>query len=327
MRFLLSTSFLGTWTSSDPHPNKRPLSSNQSILLSRLRIIVITIVVGMHGDAEKINSSLKLPLGVIGTRLQLSVPGECARRIERYTRTVTEHSNATLSALPYILPAKYTLPLHKAVASSLNDSINSRSAPQTPRQIVTGQDSFPSIAFGRCAMVTQPPDKRQSLALAHLIPANQVPKFELGVSMGPDHLTKQTLFLLANGLIVPRRVGTIPTLARRISTILPKHFVPFNWIPKPFHLHVSLQPETSTIAEIPINFDTPLNSVVQLPDAPTSDAISALTNHLPTVLPINTLASVALSVQYRPPYRCTSSASFRCRHPLASYLGRHYCRK
>ena len=187
---------------------------------------------GMHGDAERINASLLVPLGIIGTRLQLSRPGDHARRIERYERTINEHSLSTLSSLPYILPQKYTLALHKSVASVLNDSINSRSDPLTPNEILSRPSANQHLAFGRCAMVTQPLDKRQSLAQTFFIPSNQVPKAELGVSMGPDALTASNLFLLANGLILPRRA----------ESILPPSFVPFNWTPKQYHMHLPLIP-------------------------------------------------------------------------------------
>ena len=48
--------------------------------------------------------------------------------------------------------------------------------------------------------------------------------------MGPDLLTGRTLFLLANGSIVPRR----PT------TPFPPYFIPFDWTPKPFVLRTPL---------------------------------------------------------------------------------------
>ena len=152
---------------------------------------------GMHGDAEHINASLLAPLGVIGTKLQLSRPGDHARRIERYERTINEHSLSTLSSLPYILPQKYTLALHKSVAAALNDSINSRSAPLTPNEILSRPSLTKHLTFGRCAMVTQPPDKRLTLAKIFSIPSNQVPKAELGVSMGPDALTASNLFSIS----------------------------------------------------------------------------------------------------------------------------------
>jgi hypothetical protein len=191
-------------------------------------------VTGLHGDAEKINNSLKVPLGAMGAALQLSLPGQHARRVERYTRTLNEHSLATLSELEYILPAKYTLSLHQSVAASMGDSINSRSNPLTPNEIVSHIPPFYSLPFGRCAMVSQPLDKRQHLASLFHIPYNQVPKAELGVSMGPDSTTKSTLFLIANGLIIPRKT----------DLIIPKSFIPFNWIPKEYTIRTSL-PEAS----------------------------------------------------------------------------------
>ena len=119
----------------------------------------------MHGDAERINAALKLPLGLVGTHLQLSLPGEHARRVERYTRTIYEHSSATLSSLPYVLPPKYSHFLHRSVGAELNKSINSRSAPRTPDEVVQGiKQSTASYPFGRSAMVTMHDDKRAAIA-------------------------------------------------------------------------------------------------------------------------------------------------------------------
>ena len=237
----------------------------------------------MHGDPEKINASLFVPLSTVGTKLQLSLPGAHAKRIERYERTINERSTATLSALPYWLPSKYTLFLHKAVASILNDSINTQSFPLTPNEIFTGRKQYrPSLRFGRSSMVSQAIDKRRTLANTYIVPINHIPKAEVGVSMGPDPFTGHTLFLLANGLIVPRR----------IRTILPASFVPFNWVAKEYHISSPSLPASTAdppVAELQIS---PQNSAIQLPDLPLREAISILTNQVPEALPQDTLASL-----------------------------------
>jgi hypothetical protein len=96
-------------------------------------------------------------------------------------------------------------------------------------------------------MVTQFIDKRNTLARTHHTAANAEPKAELGVCMGPDLLTGRTLFLLANGAIVPRR----PT------TPFPPHFIPFDWVPKPFVLRTPLPTSQPTDPTAPLS--TPAN--------------------------------------------------------------------
>lgn len=181
----------------------------------------------LHGDAENINRALHPSLAALGVRLVTSVPGGHAHRVERYIRTNNEQSAATLAGLSYILPAQYEHFLHRAVADSMNMIPNTRSAPLTPEEVFTGgHRSLPPVPFGSCAMVLQLPDKRATIARNDDISPKSVPKAELGVCMGRDPLSPTNfIFLLANGKILPRR---------RPTTLLPWHFVPFNWIKKDY---------------------------------------------------------------------------------------------
>ena len=246
----------------------------------------------MHGDAEKINASLIHFLGLLGIKLQLSLPGEHTRRIERYERTLSERSAATLSSLPYYLPAKYTLLLHRCIARIMNDSICTQSSPSTPNEVIgRPKPARASLAFGRCCIVAQHEDKRQALAKQHNLPLNQIGKAELGVSMGYDPISKHTLFLLANGLILPRRV----------RFVLPHSFVPFNWTAKEYYITQVL-----ATANLPSPPGSPnpdstqpihqLNPVVQLPNADPSTAIQSLTEHPPDTPPYHTLESTRTSI-------------------------------
>ena len=238
----------------------------------------------MHGDAEKVNASLLSALGLLGIKLQLSLPGEHAKRIERYERTLNERATATLSALCYYLPSKYTLPLHRSIAHTMNDSICTQSAPSTPNEIIGRPKPLRApLAFGRCCIVTQHEDKRQYIANQHNLPLNHIAKSELGVSMGYDPTSKHTLFLLANGLILPRR----------IRFTLPTSFTPFNWTAKEYHISQKLQP---TAPIIPPS----LNEVIQLPDIDPATAIQILTEHLPEALPHSALESIRTPAPLRP---------------------------
>ena len=214
--------------------------------------------------------------------------GEHAARVERSILTIRQLSISTLSSLPYHLPMKYTLYLHKAVAAARNSLINVRSSPSTPDELVRGQKPTRRVfPCGACCMVTQHMDKRTALARVHQTAPNIEAKAELGVCMGPDYLTGRTLFLLANGSIVPRR----PT------TPFPDYFIPFDWTPKQFILRATLPPtshpadaEASTQADAPVQPNIgvhPINTVVQLPNTPTTEAIATVTGLLPSPLPVD----------------------------------------
>ena len=106
--------------------------------------------------------------------------------------------------------------------------------------------------------------------------------------MGPDLLTGRTLFLLANGAIVPRRL-TVP---------FPRHFVHFKWSPKPFVPNVHLPPSTPTTQTPPPTTETSTqpspNIVIQLPDTPHTGAIATVTGHIPSPLSVDLLTSLNL---------------------------------
>lgn len=169
-------------------------------------------------------------------------------RVERYILTLRQLSIATLSSLPYILPPKYTLFHHKAIAHIMN----SRSYPSTPNELLQGTKPKHRIfPFGACCMVTQHLDKRIALAQTHKTSAATEAKTEIGVCMGYDPVTGRTLFVLANGSIVPRR----PTAQ------LPATYVLFNWTPKTFIIDTML-PKPSSLP--PLNPST-TNSVIHPP--------------------------------------------------------------
>lgn len=234
-----------------------------------------------HGDSERINISLEGIINLLGAKLQLSLPGEHQHRVERYERTLVERSLSTLSSLPYYLPATYTLPLHKSVSASMNNSICTQSAPLTPNEVVgRPKPTRAYLDFGRSSLVIQHEDKRQTIANRHNIPMKHVPKAELGVSMGPDPLSKHTMFVLSNGIVVPRR----------IRHILPRTFVPFNWSPKEYHIDlIPIQPAAETGAMRTVS---PGNTVVQLPELPHEVAIQALEDSVPEALPLATLEAI-----------------------------------
>lgn len=247
----------------------------------------------LHGDCEKINTSLAAPLGALGITLHTSPPGEHAARVERSILTLRQLTTATLSSLPYHLPLKYTLYLHKAIAATRNTLINTRSSPSTPDELLRGsKPTRRPFPFGTCCMVTQHTDKRHSLARAHHTAANAEPKAELGVCMGPDIITGRTLFLLANGSIVPRR----PTPP------FPPYFVPFDWAPKQFVLRTPL-PDATSPAPLPHS----ANNVIQLPDTPHADAVATVTGHIPSPLPADLTYSIQSPNSLVPQYSPSSS--------------------
>ena len=134
-------------------------------------------VKAMRGDDEAINRSLALSLATEGIKLQLSPAGEHARLPERYVQTEDNRVTSQTSYLPYDMPNKLTLDLHKAIAAIMNDSINSRSHPLTPNEVVTGRKcSRVPISFGSCWNVAMSPLKRRAIATKTSSTIKHVPK-------------------------------------------------------------------------------------------------------------------------------------------------------
>ena len=252
----------------------------------------------LHGDAERVNTALTPYLGIIGTKLIVSYPGHHAHRAERTTQTINGRARSLTASLPYHLPPELTLLLDQSIGETLNNSICKASDPLTPNEALSGfRPQRAPIQFGRCAMVPQPEDKRIAISRSTGTPLHRVPVTELGVSMGLQPGTDHTLWLLANGLVVPR----IPT-----GPLLPPHFIPFNWKPKPViplipnydsikiednkdphpdRQNVSIQlPEISPLAAIqtmtPLSSPAPLHQIIPSPLLPTSPTTFPTTTNL-----------------------------------------------
>ena len=93
----------------------------------------------LHGDPEPINRALAPSLGSMGVRLYVSTLMGSARRVERYTRTVSEHSAARLAELAFYPPPETEHYLHAAVAAQMNHCLSSKSSPLTPHEAFTGR--------------------------------------------------------------------------------------------------------------------------------------------------------------------------------------------
>ena len=116
-------------------------------------------------------------------------------------------------------------------------------------------------------MVTQHLDKRLALARAHHTSANLEAIAEIRVCMGFDQVTGRTLFVLANGAIVPRR----PT------SQLPSTYVSFNCIPKSFTITSNTPiPSASQSPSQPIP-----SSVIQFPNTSHTTAIDSIIDQIP----------------------------------------------
>ena len=210
-------------------------------------------VLSLHGDAERINTSLAPFLGSFGTRLKVSYPGHHAHRAERTTQTIDQRARAISSHLPYHLPPETTLLLKQSVGETLNNSVCKASAPLTRNEAINGfKPRRAPIGFGRCAMVTQPIDKRITISKHTGTPIKQVPTIELGVSMGLVPGTDKTHWLLSNGIVVPR----IP-----IGPLLPENFIPFNWKAK--INHPTIQATVHPIQIPPNTIDPVQNTLIQ----------------------------------------------------------------
>lgn len=244
--------------------------STTSIFNSINKVLQVTYnankhrVQSLHTDAEAVCKSLQPHFGVLGITVKASLPGEHAARAERSTCTIQERSRATLASLPYILPPELLLRLDQSVGETLNNSICKASAPRTPNEIISGfKPSRPPVAFGRVAMVLQSTDKRTNTSSNTGLPVKSIGLTEIGVSMGLSPGSNDTLFLLANGMIVPRKP---------IGPLFLPTYVPFGWKPKPLPTSLSLQLLSTTPDPTPTS--TPPNSSVQLPNLPQDAALS-----------------------------------------------------
>ena len=148
-----------------------PSKSNAAVTKGIQKIIHVNYnahghqVKSLHGDAERINTSLAPFLGSIGTTLKVLYHNHHAHRAERTTQTIDRKARAIFSHLPYILPPETTLLLKQSVAETLNNLICKASAPYTRNEALSGfKLRRAPIGFGRCALVSQPIDKRVTIS-------------------------------------------------------------------------------------------------------------------------------------------------------------------
>ena len=122
----------------------------------------------------------------------------------------------------------------------------------------------------------------------YITSAVKMSTFRPKINFDYDNTTGRTLFVLANGSIVPRR----PTLQ------LPSSYLQFDWLPKTFVINNPL-PTPSPELHAP-SLPQRLNSVVQLPDIPHPAAIATVTGHIPSPLDDDILASLRNPVHLLP---------------------------
>jgi hypothetical protein len=191
------------------------------------------VVSTIHTDSEAIFISLEARLGSVGVRMQYSPPATHAHRVERYIRVLRERTRCSLASLPYILPKKLFIYLHRSIAYALNSLPNSRSFPHTPFQIVTNtKPSALPFPFGAVCMVNQFLDKIHRQATLLATPPNAVAIAEIGLCLGFDAKSQSSIFLVANGLILPRRPNRSC------------HLIPFGYTPQEILRAELRQPHT-----------------------------------------------------------------------------------
>jgi len=75
-------------------------------------------VSNLHGDAERVNTSLSPSLGSNGIKLRVSLPGHHAHRAERKHQTIDARARSVAATLPYHLPPELTLLLKQSVGET-----------------------------------------------------------------------------------------------------------------------------------------------------------------------------------------------------------------
>jgi hypothetical protein len=157
-----------------------------------------------------------------------------AKRVERHTRTHHDRLTATLADIPFFLPKKLTLLIHRSIAFSMTLTPNSRSSPNVPYTLRTGKryafnPQLLTTRIGTTAMIPLGDGKKSQLARNIDCPRNQVPHTELAICVGFS--AKQSCYdwITESGKILPRKhftiINTIPFGLRPrtvVHSILPK---------------------------------------------------------------------------------------------------------
>ena len=114
----------------------------------------------VHTDAEAVFGACAAYLGHLGIILKQKAPGNHARRVERFARTLRSKMRAVIKSLPYKLPAKLYVPLVQSTVIANNMVPNSQTQNKSPSYAVTGiKPSFKGslqYKFGDSVMCFRP---------------------------------------------------------------------------------------------------------------------------------------------------------------------------
>ena len=114
----------------------------------------------VHSDAEAVFGACAAYLGHLGIILKQKAPGNHARRVERFARTLRSKMRAVIKSLPYKLPPKLYVPLVQSTIISSNLVPNSQTKTVSPATAVTGiKPSFKGslqYKFGDAVMCFRP---------------------------------------------------------------------------------------------------------------------------------------------------------------------------
>ena len=114
----------------------------------------------VHTDAEAVFGACAAYLGHLGIVLKQKAPGNHARRIERYAKTLRNKMRAVIKSLPYKLPSKLYVPLVQSTVIAGNLVPNSQTQNKSPTYAITGiKPSFKGslqYKFGDAVMCFRP---------------------------------------------------------------------------------------------------------------------------------------------------------------------------
>ena len=269
-----------------------PTKSNSDILTKCFQLVSHYASQGhtikkFSTDCENICTSLRQALGEKGIDITVTTPEEHSHKVERMKQELDTKITATLCSLSYVFPPSLLLYLIKYISQCMN--LSSRiTSPNSACAYIEFYGvkpilniSVPFLPFGATVMFNNTLAQRQTLARISNLHINNVPKCQLGINIGTDHLYPNCYLFYTPKCNVP----------------LPRdNFVPVNCIPFDFP---SQQPLTQVITVSTVPF---VPSIIPTLPVPTPHVIPrpTRTHVAPSRFSLSNLATTADSICLTP---------------------------
>ena len=261
-------------------------------------------------DCENICKSLKFELGKVGIDITVTPPEAHCHKVERIIQELDCKVTATLCSLSFILPSSLLLYLKKYIANSMNLSYRSTSAGDSccayeefyhSKPILPTK--FPFLPFGATVLFQNTIGQRQRVANNTNHNLNNVPKSQVGINLGIDHLhpgccvfyTPKSPVPLPRSNFTPIKLipfgyqlqtplqSVIPNVSLPLETILPSDTLNTNTT-----TNITSQPDNTTITTNLTETLSTSNTVL-----PTIPLVRPIRSHNPPLRYVNgTITSI-----------------------------------